>query len=173
MPPRSSSSRQAVHLGLDPGQGEGVRPPDHGHLQPLLGVRGYAQVHLGELLHLLALRDERRNEVPPCFPDDGFRCSSYIRPARPTMARRRECRFFDSVIGVMIPHSFRVAAGEDRFGEPQGLGVSRIDFKVTPQDGGGILILENTFHQKGGPSGICITSRRSGSTPLKGSSLSR
>lgn len=45
----------------------------------------------------------------------------------------------------------RVAAGADRFGEFRGLGVSRIDFKITASDGGGVLILENTFHTKGGP----------------------
>lgn len=45
----------------------------------------------------------------------------------------------------------RVAAGEDRFGEHRGLGVSAIQFKVTPADGGNLLILENTFHTKGGP----------------------
>ena len=45
----------------------------------------------------------------------------------------------------------RVAAGEDRFGEHRPLGISRIDFKVTPQDENGLLILENTFHAKGGP----------------------
>ncbi|MFN8372665.1 MAG: cupin domain-containing protein [Anaerolineae bacterium] len=45
----------------------------------------------------------------------------------------------------------RVAAGEDRFGEHRGLGISVIEFKVTPQDSGGLLILENTFHAKGGP----------------------
>lgn len=44
-----------------------------------------------------------------------------------------------------------VAAGNDRFGESRGLGVSSIAFKVTPQDSDGILILENTFHQPGGP----------------------
>ncbi len=44
-----------------------------------------------------------------------------------------------------------VAAGEDRFGEHRGLGISVIDFKVSPQDMGGLLILENTFHAKGGP----------------------
>lgn len=45
----------------------------------------------------------------------------------------------------------RVAAGQDRFGERRGLGVSVIDFKVCPQDSGGLLIVENTFHAKGGP----------------------
>lgn len=45
-----------------------------------------------------------------------------------------------------------VAAGQDRFGEHRGLGISSIQFKVTSQDGsGGLLILENAFHAKGGP----------------------
>jgi mannose-6-phosphate isomerase-like protein (cupin superfamily) len=50
-----------------------------------------------------------------------------------------------------LPPALRVAAGEDRFGEHRGLGISTIDFKVSPQDEGGLLILENTFHAKGGP----------------------
>jgi quercetin dioxygenase-like cupin family protein len=41
--------------------------------------------------------------------------------------------------------------GSDRFGETRGLGVSEITFKVTPVDSEGTLILENTFHEKGGP----------------------
>lgn len=45
----------------------------------------------------------------------------------------------------------RVAAGADRFGEHRGLGVSEIAFKVMPQDSGSLLVLENTFHAKGGP----------------------
>ena len=44
-----------------------------------------------------------------------------------------------------------VAAGQDRFGEHRGLGVSAIDFKVVPPDSHGLLILENTFHATGGP----------------------
>jgi quercetin dioxygenase-like cupin family protein len=45
-----------------------------------------------------------------------------------------------------------VPAGQDRFGERRGLGVSVIEFKVTPQDNGGdLLVLENVFHAKGGP----------------------
>ncbi|MBI5930493.1 MAG: cupin domain-containing protein [Chloroflexi bacterium] len=44
-----------------------------------------------------------------------------------------------------------VAAGEDRFGEYRGLGISSIAFKVVPQDSSGLLILENTFKAKGGP----------------------
>jgi quercetin dioxygenase-like cupin family protein len=50
-----------------------------------------------------------------------------------------------------IPPARKVAAGEDRFGEYRGLGVSSIQFKVTPHDSGGLLIIENTFHAKGGP----------------------
>ena len=45
----------------------------------------------------------------------------------------------------------RVAAGEDWFGEHRGLGISAVDFKVSAQDSGGLFILENTFHEKGGP----------------------
>lgn len=44
-----------------------------------------------------------------------------------------------------------VASGADRFDEHRGLGVSSIAFKVTHQDCEGLLILENTFHQPGGP----------------------
>lgn len=50
-----------------------------------------------------------------------------------------------------FPHPLLVAAGEDRFGEQRGLGISSISFKVTPQDSDGLLIIENTFHEKGGP----------------------
>lgn len=49
------------------------------------------------------------------------------------------------------PSVLHVAAGQDRFGEHRGLGVSRIDFKVLPEDSSGLIILENTFHAKGGP----------------------
>ena len=45
----------------------------------------------------------------------------------------------------------QVGAGADRFGATRGLGISTIQFKITPQDLDGILILENTFHAKGGP----------------------
>lgn len=44
-----------------------------------------------------------------------------------------------------------VAAGEDRFGETRGLGVSTIQFKVCGLGSEGPLVLENTFHAKGGP----------------------
>ena len=44
-----------------------------------------------------------------------------------------------------------VVAGGDRFGERRSLGISAIDFKVVTQDTSGLLILENTFHAKGGP----------------------
>lgn len=49
------------------------------------------------------------------------------------------------------PTVLRVMAGEDRFGEHRSLGISTITYKLTPQDSGGILILENTFLAKGGP----------------------
>lgn len=50
------------------------------------------------------------------------------------------------------PHEIlRVAAGTDRFSEKRSLGISTILFKVTPQDAGGILLIENVFHERGGP----------------------
>jgi quercetin dioxygenase-like cupin family protein len=53
---------------------------------------------------------------------------------------------------LMQPSALYVPAGQDRFGEHRGLGVSVIEFKVTPQDNNGnLLILENVFHAKGGP----------------------
>ena len=45
----------------------------------------------------------------------------------------------------------RVANGADRFGERRGLGISNIAFKVTTQDSSDILVLENSFREKGGP----------------------
>lgn len=51
----------------------------------------------------------------------------------------------------LLTNALRIAAGEDRFGERRGLGVSFIDFKVIPRESSGLLILENTFHAKGGP----------------------
>ena len=44
-----------------------------------------------------------------------------------------------------------VSNGEDRFGDHRGLGISHIDFKITAQDNPNLFVLENTFHQKGGP----------------------
>ncbi len=44
-----------------------------------------------------------------------------------------------------------VPAGQDRFGESRGLGVSVIRFKLTSPDGDGPLVLENEFHARGGP----------------------
>ena len=49
------------------------------------------------------------------------------------------------------PSARLVAAGQDRFSEHRGLGISVIDFKAVPEDSNGLLILENTFHAKGGP----------------------
>lgn len=48
-------------------------------------------------------------------------------------------------------HTLHVPAGEDCFGEQRGLGISTIDFKFTPSDPSGVLVLENTFHTRGGP----------------------
>jgi mannose-6-phosphate isomerase-like protein (cupin superfamily) len=45
----------------------------------------------------------------------------------------------------------RVPAGADRFGEHRGLGVSTIEFKVAGAESPGLLVLENSFHAKGGP----------------------
>lgn len=50
-----------------------------------------------------------------------------------------------------LPSALLVAAGQDKFGERRGLGTSTINFKVTPQDNDGILIIENTFRERGGP----------------------
>lgn len=44
-----------------------------------------------------------------------------------------------------------VPAGADRSGERHGVGVSRIVFKVTPRDARDLLVLEHTFHARGGP----------------------
>ncbi len=45
-----------------------------------------------------------------------------------------------------------VPSGQDRSGEHHGLGVSLLDFKLLPADtNGGLFIVENTFHEKGGP----------------------
>jgi quercetin dioxygenase-like cupin family protein len=39
----------------------------------------------------------------------------------------------------------------DLFGEHRSLGISSIAFKVTSDDNNGIFVIENTFHEKGGP----------------------
>ena len=44
-----------------------------------------------------------------------------------------------------------VPAGEDKFSEHRGLGISVIKFKVVPQDENGLFVIENTFREKGGP----------------------
>ena len=51
--------------------------------------------------------------------------------------------------GILV--SPPVPAGADRFGEHRGLGVSTIEFKVAGPESPGLLVLENTFHAKGGP----------------------
>jgi quercetin dioxygenase-like cupin family protein len=50
-----------------------------------------------------------------------------------------------------VPPLLPVVAGEDMYGEHRGLGVSSIAFKVTSPDNGGFFVIENTFHEKGGP----------------------
>jgi mannose-6-phosphate isomerase-like protein (cupin superfamily) len=60
----------------------------------------------------------------------------------------------ESTDGDMAPglaSALHVAAGQDRFGERRRLGINAIDYKVTPQDSTGLLILETTSHAKGGP----------------------
>lgn len=56
-----------------------------------------------------------------------------------------------SVSQTQFPAPNLVSSGEDRFGDHRGLGISHIDFKVVAQDNPNVFILENTFHQKGGP----------------------
>ena len=50
-----------------------------------------------------------------------------------------------------LPYAQLVAAGDDHFGEPRGLGISSISFKFVPQDSNDIFIIENSFREKGGP----------------------
>jgi len=40
---------------------------------------------------------------------------------------------------------------KDIFGEHRSLGISTITYKVTSDDTNGIFVIENTFHEKGGP----------------------
>ncbi len=49
------------------------------------------------------------------------------------------------------PEIFRVAAGDGRFGEQGGLGISSMAFKTSGQDTKEFFVLENTFHARGGP----------------------
>lgn len=58
---------------------------------------------------------------------------------------------FQNPAGASSASEMRVAKGEDLFGAHRGLGVSRIDFKVLPGDSDALLVLENTFHKRGGP----------------------
>ncbi len=71
-----------------------------------------------------------------------------------------------------IPPALRVAAGEDRFGEHRGLGISSIDFKASTQDGGGLFILENTFREKGGPARQFSDGRKAHLMPMRGKVMS-
>ena len=47
---------------------------------------------------------------------------------------------------------FRIARGEDRFGEHRGLGIGTLTFKVSTADSGGaLLVCEIAHHAEGGP----------------------
>jgi quercetin dioxygenase-like cupin family protein len=50
-----------------------------------------------------------------------------------------------------MPEALKIVAGDDRFGEQRGLGISTIAFKLITPNPGDPLILENTFKTKGGP----------------------
>ena len=50
-----------------------------------------------------------------------------------------------------MPSALLLAAGQDRFGQQRELGISSITFKVTIEDSNSLLIIENTFREKGGP----------------------
>ncbi len=52
---------------------------------------------------------------------------------------------------AIFPPALLVASGKDRYGEHRGLGISTISFKLTPQGSNDVLIIENTFAEKGGP----------------------
>lgn len=52
---------------------------------------------------------------------------------------------------TQIPPTVFAPQGKDRFQEHRGLSISRIDFKISTQENQELFILENTFHQKGGP----------------------
>lgn len=47
---------------------------------------------------------------------------------------------------------FKVDAGQDLFEEKRSLGISSIAFKIVTGGNEGILVLENTFYARGGPS---------------------
>lgn len=52
---------------------------------------------------------------------------------------------------AIIPSELRVAAGQDRFGEQRGLGISVLAFKVSGQDSSDLFVIEQTLGEKGGP----------------------
>jgi len=56
-----------------------------------------------------------------------------------------------SISRPVLPPAILVRQGKDRFNEIRGLGISQMNFKITADDSSGLFILENTFHQKGGP----------------------
>lgn len=52
---------------------------------------------------------------------------------------------------MQAPQLLHVLSGKDQFGEHRGLGISQIAFKMSAQSNNELLIIENTFHAKGGP----------------------
>ncbi|MGB7339965.1 MAG: cupin domain-containing protein [Phototrophicaceae bacterium] len=57
----------------------------------------------------------------------------------------------NSLANNNIPPILRVVAEHDRNGQTRGLGVSSLAFKVTSQDTSDFFVVENVFHDKGGP----------------------
>lgn len=53
--------------------------------------------------------------------------------------------------GYAIPDPTLITSGNDHFGEHRSLGVSSISFKVMPHRESDAFIIENTFHEPGGP----------------------
>ena len=45
----------------------------------------------------------------------------------------------------------RIGNGKGRYGEQYKTGISEISIKITPQEYSGLLVIENTFHARGGP----------------------
>src|SRR5262245_43902163 len=78
-----------------------------------------------------------------------------------------------AVSATGVPPMIRVAAGEDRFGEHRGLGISTIEFKVAGLGSGGLLVLRTFSTRKVVPHGTHITTRTSGSTRSRASFFSK
>ena len=85
--------------------------------------------------------------------NERYSSSPQVAPALDPLPTRERARDVNEPTGsgTGMPAVLHVAAGQDRFGEQRGLGISTIEFKVTPQESSGLFVLENTFHAKGGP----------------------